>query len=185
MKNCFFLEALKSFCPSIAYLYISDIGFSTQLLELIGNLQKLQFLSLCCHADGDIPEELEIRVMQFAENLPLTLQYLDLVNEWLKTYILLNHCKAPLKKLLINHLNYEKHTKALIEFCVRNKAFNYVDVYRYSDLDENFRKEVEAHVTNVALVPWTRIVVAARRSHAKPGTDDELYKCKIGPRGIE
>ncbi|RIB15492.1 hypothetical protein C2G38_2192254 [Gigaspora rosea] len=40
------LEALKSFCPNIIYLYITDIELSTQLLEPIGNLQKLQFLSL-------------------------------------------------------------------------------------------------------------------------------------------
>ncbi|KAF0548845.1 hypothetical protein F8M41_025698 [Gigaspora margarita] len=57
------------------------------------------------------------------------------------------------KKLLIYRLNDEKDTRALIEFCIRNKALNYVGVYGYSDLDENFRKEVEAHDANVALVP--------------------------------
>ncbi|RIB08047.1 hypothetical protein C2G38_2212627 [Gigaspora rosea] len=135
----FFLEALKSFCPNITYLKIKYIEFSIQLLELIGNLQKLQFLSLCCYADDDIPKkELEIRVMQFAEILPLTLQYLDLGNS-LQPYIdiLLSHCNAPLKKT----------------------ALNYVGIYKYSDLDENFRKEVEAHVVNVAMLPSARIVV--------------------------
>ncbi|KAF0541536.1 hypothetical protein F8M41_005307 [Gigaspora margarita] len=53
------LEALKSFCLNIVYLSIQNIGFSPQLVELIGNLQKLQFLSLWCNAFdvGDIPEE--------------------------------------------------------------------------------------------------------------------------------
>ncbi|KAF0373854.1 hypothetical protein F8M41_012955 [Gigaspora margarita] len=70
------LEALKSFCPNITYLSIQDIGFSPQLVELIGNLQKLQFLSLWCdNVDvNDTPEEvLKIRVIKFSEILPLTL----------------------------------------------------------------------------------------------------------------
>ncbi|KAF0501155.1 hypothetical protein F8M41_020120 [Gigaspora margarita] len=160
-KVLFSLEALKSFCPNITYLNIKYSKFSIQLLELIGNLPKLQFLSLSCFVDYEIPEEeLKIRVMKFAEILPLTLQYLDLGDNWQPSIdILLSHCKAPLKKLLIYRLNDEKHTRALIEFCIRNKSLNYVGIYKYSDLNENFRKEVEAHVTNVALVPWSRIVV--------------------------
>ncbi|RIB23725.1 hypothetical protein C2G38_2288487 [Gigaspora rosea] len=163
-EELFFLEALKSFCPNITYLYISNIEFSIQLLELIGSLQKLQFLSLWlwCFVDDNIQEEeLKVHVIQFAEMLPLTLQYLDLGENWQPCIdILLSHCNAPLKKLLIYRLNDEKHTRALIEFCIRNKALNYVGICRYySDLDENFRKEVEAHVTNVALLPRERIVV--------------------------
>ncbi|RIB25473.1 hypothetical protein C2G38_2031010 [Gigaspora rosea] len=159
-KELFFLEALKSFCPNITYLYISNIWLSTQLLEIIGNLQKLQSLSLWCFISDIQEEELKIQGMQFAEILPLTLQYLDLGDTW-QPYIdiFLIHCNAPLKKLLIYHLNDEKYTRALIEFCIRNKALNYVGVCRYySDLDENFKKEVEAHFTNVALVPRARIV---------------------------
>ncbi|KAF0501159.1 hypothetical protein F8M41_020124 [Gigaspora margarita] len=157
----FFLEALKSFCPNITYLNIKYSKFSKQLLELIGNLQKLQFLSLSWFVDDEIPEEeLKIRVMKFAEILPLTLQYLDLGDNWQPSIdILLSHCNVPLKKLLIYRLNDEKHIRALIEFCIRNKDLNYVGIYKYSDLDETLRKEVEAHVTNVALVPWSRIVV--------------------------
>ncbi|RIB09229.1 hypothetical protein C2G38_2209489 [Gigaspora rosea] len=71
-------------------------------MELIGDLQKLLFLSLWYLIDDDIQEEEpKIRVIKFAEILPLTLQYLDL-GDSLQPY-------------------------------------------------ENFRKEVEAHVTNVAL----------------------------------
>ncbi|RIB15491.1 hypothetical protein C2G38_2192253 [Gigaspora rosea] len=66
------LEALKSFCPNIIYLYITNIGISTQLLELIGNLQKLQFLSLS-YAYRLSKEAKNIRVMQFAKILPSTL----------------------------------------------------------------------------------------------------------------
>ncbi|RIB20406.1 hypothetical protein C2G38_2179327 [Gigaspora rosea] len=72
------LEALKSFCPNIIYLNIVNIKFSTKLIELIGNLQKLQFLSLRCYNDGIPDEELKKRVIKFSEILPLTLQYLDL-----------------------------------------------------------------------------------------------------------
>ncbi|KAF0507606.1 hypothetical protein F8M41_018986 [Gigaspora margarita] len=152
-----FLEALKSFCPNITYLSIKQIEFSKQLLELIGNLQNLQFLSLHWFVD-DIPAEvLKIRVMQCAQILPLTLQYLDFGNNWLPYLdIFLNHCNAPLKKLLIYSLDDEKNTGALIEFCIRNKSLNYVGIYRDYDLDEKFRKEVEAYV---ALVPCERIIV--------------------------
>ncbi|RIB20413.1 hypothetical protein C2G38_2179333 [Gigaspora rosea] len=52
------------------------IEFSTQLLELIGKLHKLQFLSLWCDIDNIPVEELKIRVMQFSKILALTLQYL-------------------------------------------------------------------------------------------------------------
>ncbi|KAF0533034.1 hypothetical protein F8M41_010734 [Gigaspora margarita] len=41
------LEALKSFCPHYISPYFR-IGLSAHLLELIGNLQKLQFLTLWC-----------------------------------------------------------------------------------------------------------------------------------------
>ncbi|KAF0332800.1 hypothetical protein F8M41_020632, partial [Gigaspora margarita] len=98
------LEALKSFCPNITYLSIQEIGFSQQLVELIGNLQKLQFLSLWCDDVGvdDIPDEvLKTRVIQFSKILPLTLQYFNLGDTWLEPYtdILFNHCNAPLKKM--------------------------------------------------------------------------------------
>ncbi|KAF0463369.1 hypothetical protein F8M41_000188 [Gigaspora margarita] len=160
------LEAIKLFCQNITYFKIGCIEFSTQLLELIGNLHKLQFLSVWCYINiipvEELPVEgLNIRVMQFSKILPLTLQYLDLRNIWLDPYIdiLLNHCLAPLKKLLINGLDNEKNIKALIEFCARTKTLKYVGVREYSNLealDDNIRKEVEA---NVALVPDHYIVV--------------------------
>ncbi|KAF0425112.1 hypothetical protein F8M41_006398 [Gigaspora margarita] len=81
------LEALKSFCPNIIFLYIIDIGLSTQLIELIGNLRKLQFLSLgyAYHIPNIPKEEREIRIMQFAKILPSTsLQciFKKIVNQW-------------------------------------------------------------------------------------------------------
>ncbi|RIB25484.1 hypothetical protein C2G38_2067262 [Gigaspora rosea] len=145
------LGALKSFFSNITFLNITNIGFSTQLIELIGNLQSLQFLTL--RFINDIPEEeLKIRVMQFAKILPSALQYLELRDVWLSSYIniLLNHCKAPLKKLLIDHLDNEKNSKALIEFCMRNKALSYVGVNRNLNLNDNFIKEVGAYVTLVS-----------------------------------
>ncbi|KAF0333105.1 hypothetical protein F8M41_016896 [Gigaspora margarita] len=155
------LETLKSFCPNITYFSIQNIGFSPQLIELIGNLQKLQFLSLWCDDDNvnDIPEEvLKIRVIKFSEILPLTLQYFNLRGIWLEPYtdILFNHCNAPLKKMLIYRLNNERISKALVEFCIRNKTLNYVGVYEYLGLDDNTKKEVEPYVE---LVPYEHIVV--------------------------
>ncbi|KAF0511300.1 hypothetical protein F8M41_018286 [Gigaspora margarita] len=155
LEESLLLETIKSFCPNITYFKIRPTDFSTQLLELIGNLHKLQFFSVRCYINNISVEELKIRVMQFSKILPLTLQYLDLRDIWLEPYIdiLLNHCQAPLKKLLIDRLDNEKNTKALIEFCVRTRTLNYVGVYEYSDLDDlddNIRKEVEA---NVELVP--------------------------------
>ncbi|RIB20416.1 hypothetical protein C2G38_2244582 [Gigaspora rosea] len=119
LEESLLLEAIKSFCPNITYFKIGRIEFSTQLLELIGNLHKLQFLSLRCDIYNIPVEELKIRVMQFSKTLPLTLQSLDLRNTWLEPNIdiLLNHCLAPLKKLLIYRLDNEKNTKELIEFC--------------------------------------------------------------------
>ncbi|KAF0555476.1 hypothetical protein F8M41_017199 [Gigaspora margarita] len=148
------LEALKSFCPNITYLNISRIGFSTQLLELIGNLQKLQFLTLQCIIN--IPEEeIKIRVMRFAEILPLTLHYFDLRDYWLTPYIdiLLNHCNAPLKKMLIFLLYNEKNAKALIKFCIRKRTLNYVGV-DYLILDDYIRKDIESYVTLVPCESW-------------------------------
>ncbi|KAF0454391.1 hypothetical protein F8M41_001592 [Gigaspora margarita] len=146
------LETLKSFCPNITYLSIVRTGFSTQFQELIGNLQKLQFLTLW-DDDEIIADE---QVMQFAKLLPLTLQYLDLNYSCLESYIdiLLNNCSAPLKYLLVNRLCDEKKAKALTEFCIRIKTLNYVAVC--VDLDDNIKKKVEEYVT---LMPYDRVVV--------------------------
>ncbi|KAF0454393.1 hypothetical protein F8M41_001594 [Gigaspora margarita] len=155
------LETLKSSCPNIIYLNISDVGLSTQFLELISNLQKLQFLTLWpLHGINSIPEEeLKIRIIQLSTILPSTLQYLDIRYSCLNSCIdiLLNNCYAPLKTLLIHRLDNEKKAKALIEFCIRKRSLNYVGVIsRYMNLDNNIKKEVEEYVT---LVPYGRIVV--------------------------
>ncbi|RIB21564.1 hypothetical protein C2G38_2176201 [Gigaspora rosea] len=158
------IEALKSFCPNITYLYITDIGLPTQLLELIGNLQKLQFLSL--GFASNVPEEdRKIRVMEFAKILPSTLQYLDLANTWLESFldILLNHCNAPLKKLLIGSCSFdnEKNVKALINFCIQIGTLNYVGVSksRYLNSDYDIGNELEKYVK---LVPYEHVVYRER-----------------------
>ncbi|KAF0490036.1 hypothetical protein F8M41_022001 [Gigaspora margarita] len=123
LKNCKNLETLR-YCDYMIMLKILDYNkISTleikhlvllskhyipqhyeyyvfpQLLELIGNLQNLQFLTLRCNIDI-LEEEVKIRVLHLAEILPLILQYFDVEDTWLKQYIdiLLNHCNAPLKK---------------------------------------------------------------------------------------
>ncbi|RIB30275.1 hypothetical protein C2G38_2238337 [Gigaspora rosea] len=152
------LKALKSFCPNITHLDISLIEFPTQLLEFIGSLQKLQFLTLW-HYDCIPKEEIKIRVNQFAEILPLTLQYIDLGNTWLNLYIdiWLNNCYAPLKSLLVDSLNNEKKANAIIEFCIRKRTLKYVGLSNYSSLDDDdIKKEVEGYVT---LVPSKDIIV--------------------------
>ncbi|RIB26286.1 hypothetical protein C2G38_2163773 [Gigaspora rosea] len=148
------LVTLKSFCPNITYLNISSIGFSSQLLELIGILQKLQFLTLGLWYLDDISEEQQ--VIQFAEILPLTLQYLDIRGSFLNSHIniLLDNCFAPLKKLLIHRFDNEKQVKALIEFCIRKRTLHYVGVNMY--FDDNFIWKVESYVT---VVPYDRLVV--------------------------
>ncbi|RIB14752.1 hypothetical protein C2G38_2094998, partial [Gigaspora rosea] len=97
------LETLTTYCPNIVYLYISHIELSQQFLKLVESLQKLQYLTLLWINDG--PEEVtKGRVMQFAEKLPLTLQYLNLGDIWSNSHIniLLNHCNVPLKQLLFS-----------------------------------------------------------------------------------
>ncbi|RIB15500.1 hypothetical protein C2G38_2192272 [Gigaspora rosea] len=174
-EESLFLEALKSFCPNIIYLYITNIGLSTQLLELIGDLQKLQFLSLryayrLSKEAKILSEETKmIRVMQFAKILPSTLQYLDIARCTLYCLldsfidILLDHCNAPLKKLLITSIsiNNEKNTKALIRYCTRIRTLNYVgivdiDLVKYHDLGYDIRNELEKYVI---LVPYKHIVI--------------------------
>ncbi|RIB13976.1 hypothetical protein C2G38_2248536 [Gigaspora rosea] len=159
------LEALKSFCPNIIYLYITNLGLSTQLIELIGNLQKLQFLSLGFFYHTP-KEEGKIRVMQLAKILPSTLQYLDIAlgipDALLDSFIviLLDHCNAPLKQLLISggNINNEKNAKALIRYCTRNRSLNYVGMVKYYDYDlgDDIRNELEKYAT---LVPYKHIVV--------------------------
>ncbi|KAF0547185.1 hypothetical protein F8M41_000756 [Gigaspora margarita] len=151
------LETIKSFCPNITYLNISDVEFSTQFLEIIGNLRKLQYLTLCDIFEI-LDDEPEILVMQFAKLLPLTLQYLDLRYTCLSSYIdrLLNNCYAPLKYLLIDRLDDKKKAKALIEFCIRKGSLKYVGVEKRLNLDDNIKKEVEGCVT---LISCERIVV--------------------------
>jgi len=108
-KELSILETLKSFCPNITHLELRRVELSTHLLELIGNLQNLQFLTLL-HVNNIPEEDPEIRVMHFAKILPSTLQYLDIRYSCLYTYIetFLNNCYAPLKNLLIHRIDTEK-----------------------------------------------------------------------------
>ncbi|KAF0508482.1 hypothetical protein F8M41_018762 [Gigaspora margarita] len=158
LEELLLLETLKSFCPNLTYLNLTNVEFSTQFSELIGNLQKLQFLTLEFFEIQILEDELEILVMQFAELLPLTLQYLDLRNSWFISYIdiFLNNCHAPLKYLLIDHIDDKKTSKSLTEFCIRKKTLKYVGLNRYSSLNDSIKKELEGYI---AMVPNGRIIV--------------------------
>ncbi|RIB13087.1 hypothetical protein C2G38_1761826 [Gigaspora rosea] len=155
------IEALNSFCPNVTYLNISNIEFSTQLIDLIGNLQKLQFLTCSWCIDGCInglPDK--ERITQFAKILLLTLKYLDLRYSCLNSHIdiLLNNCNAPLKKLIINNniFDNKKNLKALIYFCIRNRSLKYLGVSVNSDLGLGLFMVVMEYVT---VVPYDRIFV--------------------------
>ncbi|KAF0557826.1 hypothetical protein F8M41_012280 [Gigaspora margarita] len=152
------LETLKSFCPNITYLNLINFECSTQFFDLIGNLQKLQFLTLW-NFNEILEDEPKILVMQFAKLLPLTLQYLDIRNSCLRSYIdiLFSNCYAPLKYLLIDLIDDEKEAKVLIEFCIRVSSLNYVGIVKWLNLDDNIKKNVEKYVT---LIPWNRIAVS-------------------------
>ncbi|KAF0476769.1 hypothetical protein F8M41_024315 [Gigaspora margarita] len=142
------LETLKSFCPNILYLNISVIEFSTKLLDLIGNLKKLLFLTLrWC---DDIFEE---EVIQFANALPFTLQYLDTRSLKSKFDILFNHCNAPLKTVISNHHYEEKDFRALIEFCIRKGTLKYLGVRL------NSRDVYERMKGYVTVVHFSRVIV--------------------------
>ncbi|RIB15115.1 hypothetical protein C2G38_2247853 [Gigaspora rosea] len=145
------LNAIKLFCPNLKYLSIIFILFSTELLELIGSLQKLQFLTLRLRDDGMSEEKSEIRYKEFVEILPITLQYLDLTNtrQNPRLDVWLNNCSSPLKRLLIDSLDNEKQAQALIEFYKRKRTLNCVGVSKYSELNDNIKKEVEMYVTLV------------------------------------
>ncbi|KAF0474662.1 hypothetical protein F8M41_024708 [Gigaspora margarita] len=149
-KQSLLLETLISFCPNILYLNISDIEFSTQLLDLIGNLKNLLFLTLrWC---DDIFEE---EVIQFANALPFTLQYLDLSTCSLKSKfdILFNHCNAPLKTVITNHYYEEKDFRALIEFCIRKGTLKYLGVILHS---RDVYERMKGYVT---VVQYNHVVV--------------------------
>ncbi|RIB11612.1 hypothetical protein C2G38_2250052, partial [Gigaspora rosea] len=148
------LKALisKFLCPNLTYLYMC-VGTFSENLELISKLQKLQYFTLWF--EDNISEE---EVKKFAEVLPLTLQYLDLIHTpQLNSYldIWLNNCHAPLKKILIKSFD-ETRAKALIEFCMRKRTLNYVGVSKYSDLNDNIKKEMEKYVK---VVPFKSILV--------------------------
>ncbi|KAF0557805.1 hypothetical protein F8M41_012261 [Gigaspora margarita] len=154
IEESLLLKTLKSFCPNITYLDISCTVLSTQLLELIGNLQNLQFFTLrsVWFINRIRKEELKIRVKKFAEILPLTLQYLDLRYSCLHSYIdiLLNYCDASLKNLLINCIDNEKTTNALIEFSKRKRTLNCVGVNSYCN--RSLAKEIERYFALVVLL---------------------------------
>ncbi|KAF0557802.1 hypothetical protein F8M41_012258 [Gigaspora margarita] len=135
-------------------IYASSI---VHILEKSGTLlQRLKLESKNGVEEQEEEEELKMRVMQFAKILPLTLQYLDLSYSGLSSYIdiLLNNCDAPLKNLLINHLDDNKTIKALIKFCIRKRTLNYVGIS--IDTDSHIKKEVEVYIK---LVPSHRITV--------------------------
>ncbi|RIB18384.1 hypothetical protein C2G38_2036946 [Gigaspora rosea] len=156
LEQSLLLKTLKSFCPNITYFEISNYEFSSQFIDFIGSLQKLQFLRLGYLWSMDVITSEKEQIIRFAKILPLTLQCLDLRISYLSSYlcILLKNCYAPLKKLIINNLLYEEQTKAIIEFCIRKRTLNYVGVNM--NFKDEFKKEVEKYVK---VVPYKRIIV--------------------------
>uniref|UniRef100_A0A8H3XHB9 F-box domain-containing protein n=1 Tax=Gigaspora margarita TaxID=4874 RepID=A0A8H3XHB9_GIGMA len=150
------LEILISSCPNIVYLDFSCMKLSTQFLNFICCLQKLQFLTFTWIDDGT-EEEMKTCVTKFAEMLPLSLNYLDLGDFWNISSshidVFLNHCNAPLKKLLLKVNDDEKVVEALIGFYIRKKTLNMVYLY---DLGSRFESDLKKYVE---LVPYDHIEV--------------------------
>ncbi|RIB15487.1 hypothetical protein C2G38_2319377 [Gigaspora rosea] len=167
-------ELLKILDYNISTLEISysqiDVPIIVQILEksLLAIYKSFKFLSLGFFYHTP-KEEGKILIMQLAKILPSTLQYLDIAlgipDTLLDSFIaiLLDHCNAPLKKLLISggDLNNEKNAKALIRYCTRIRSLNYVGIaknydYLGYDLCDDIRNVLEKYVT---LVPYSHIVV--------------------------
>ncbi|CAG8439562.1 4893_t:CDS:1 [Cetraspora pellucida] len=128
------LETLTNFCPNITYLYISRITLSIQLVRLIESLKRLEFLTLKWN-NYDSEDIAKALVVQLAEKLPTTLQYLywERFNFQSNSFndILLDNCDAPLKKLIFYVDCDEKIIKALINFCIRKGTLKYMnDIFR-------------------------------------------------------
>ncbi|RIB06527.1 hypothetical protein C2G38_504630 [Gigaspora rosea] len=151
------IETLISFCPNITYLYISSIKFSSKFLDLIGSLQKLLYLTLQWIDDGT-EEKMKSWITQLAEILPSSLQYFNLGDFWINSHIdiFLDHCNAPLKRLLFGvDYDYDKTIEALIKFCKRKKTLNYAYIHCNTNIDvlkwDKVKKDLEEYVK---LVPY-------------------------------
>lgn len=166
-------KTLMESCSNLTYLYISGIVLSAQFLDLISCLQKLQFLSLCWKNDGsEKVEVMKTHIINFAEILPLTLEYLDIIDTSSSSYIdtLLDNCDVPLKKLLFNldtSNDYEEKIDSLIRFCIRKKTLNevYVNIMTFNkfnrpDLISNYWDKIQKDLEEyVELVPYSDIFV--------------------------
>ncbi|RIB08161.1 hypothetical protein C2G38_2212351 [Gigaspora rosea] len=111
------LETIISSCPNIVYLDFSCMKLSTQFLNFICCLQKLQYLTFTWIDDGS-EEEMKTCVMKFAEMLPLSLNYLDLGI-------------------------FGKVAEALIGFYIRKKTLNKVFLY---DFNSRFESDLKKYV---------------------------------------
>ncbi|CAG8735055.1 10270_t:CDS:1, partial [Cetraspora pellucida] len=135
---------LISSCPNITYLGFSMIKLSAQFLNLIGCLRNLQFLSLYWIVDGS-EEEMKTSIMKFAKILPSSLHYLDLYDSSnIYADVFLDHCNAPLKKLLLK-IDYKdkKAMDTLIRFCIRKKTLDNVYIHDlFNDVKLNELKNV-------------------------------------------
>ncbi|CAG8489655.1 2983_t:CDS:2 [Cetraspora pellucida] len=154
------LETLMTSCPNIVHLHILGVvKYSTHILKLISSLQKLKFLTIGWDDEFDEskPEEkekMEVLVKQLAEILPPTLQYLNLSKKYLGLRInnLLEHCNAPLEKLLfwMPAHNEDETINAIIRFCVRKKTLNIVGVNGFKVDWEKIEKDLERYVKVVS-----------------------------------
>ncbi|KAF0492169.1 f-box/lrr-repeat protein 2-like [Gigaspora margarita] len=158
------LETLIKFCPNIIYLYISYIKLCDQLFNLMSNSKNLQFLTLLW-TDDRPEEEVKTQIIQLAKALPLNIQYLDLGNFWINSYIdvFLDHCNISLKKLLFSinfDQNYEKTTEALFKFWSRKRSLEEVNasLYESASVCENGSMLVGRYKsTNVSISSWGKL----------------------------
>ncbi|RIB05038.1 hypothetical protein C2G38_2254034 [Gigaspora rosea] len=139
------LEILLKFCPNITYLNISSIELSIQLIDLIGSLKNLQFLTLLWYSEKPAVI-IRARIIQLIRATSPFLEYIEWrnINREDSSYvdILLYHCNAPLKKLICS--NGKETIKAIIDFCKQKKTLKYVNIF-YPDL-KDVEKNLEKYV---------------------------------------
>ncbi|CAI2179344.1 15934_t:CDS:1 [Funneliformis geosporum] len=124
------VEALPRYCPNITYLNISIASlFISHLLLLVSGCQ-LEYLVI--HSNSI--EDTEIILNEMGKVVPPSLHYLELLmpltSDQLNTFLM--HCRAPLKKLVINSYPRifltDSHIDSIKRFAIRKGTLKYVNL---------------------------------------------------------
>ncbi|RIB23715.1 hypothetical protein C2G38_2242476 [Gigaspora rosea] len=159
LKDCKNLETLRILnCSSkllnlldckISTLEIVDCPIDVQTIPLILEKSGLLLQRLRFNSSDDIDEEFSIQLLELISSLQ-KLQFLTL---W--CFVDDDIQEVELK---VHVIQFAKILPLTLQYLDLGDTWEpYIDIVL--NLDVNFRKEVETHVVNVALVPSARIVV--------------------------